>query len=108
MMYVVNYLQTGKNISLHMTENNLTQSELAKLLNISRQRMWAMINGKVAIDLAIIMGLAEIFKIPVESFVEYAKVDVVEKPKTSKRGRKPKAATKEVITDSELPPEPTT
>lgn len=59
-MYVVNFMQVGKNILQAMEKRKMTQQNLADQLGISKQVMSKIINGKKAINVAELSQIAYI------------------------------------------------
>ena len=59
----------GKNIEELLKINNMSQTDLAKKLNTSKQMVWKMIRGKKAINAKELKDIAEIFHISMESLV---------------------------------------
>jgi transcriptional regulator with XRE-family HTH domain len=59
-MYVVNFMQVGKNILQAMESRGMTQQTLANQLGVSKQVMSKIINGKKAINVAELSQIATI------------------------------------------------
>ncbi|MCW5516284.1 helix-turn-helix transcriptional regulator [Muriicola sp. Z0-33] len=58
------------NIKVERAKNNITQADLAKLANVSRQTINAMELGKYAPSVILALRLSEIFKIGVNELFE--------------------------------------
>lgn len=61
--------QIGEKISKWLQEQNYTQSDLAERLEISRQVMSKIINGKKAINLIEIKQIAEIMNVTIDELI---------------------------------------
>lgn len=63
------------NIKVERAKNNITQADLAKLANVSRQTINAMELGKYAPSVILALRLSEIFKIGVNEIFTLDKSD---------------------------------
>lgn len=61
----------GKNIKKYREEQNLSQNQLAELVNLSREHIGAIEIGKEFISLRKLFEIADILKTPVKNFFDF-------------------------------------
>lgn len=71
-------MNVGKNIAKFRKEQNLTQEELAKLINVSSKTISSYENNRNLPNIEILISLSEVFGISVDNLIGTTKKDKIE------------------------------